>query len=79
MYTVAARGRPGPKPGKEFLEGNYAPIAEELFTEDLVVEAGALPEQLEGIYLRYVRVEVEDGEGGKGLGFWAEGRVCMCH
>ena len=52
LFTLAVRSRGGEVPGKEFLEGNYAPVREEVESEALEVEFGFIPKALEGMYLR---------------------------
>jgi len=50
FYKLVAKARPD-KPGEGFLKGNYGPVRDELF-EDVKVEKGEIPSELEGAYVR---------------------------
>ncbi|KIY93328.1 carotenoid cleavage dioxygenase, partial [Monoraphidium neglectum] len=54
MIRGRIRGHPPPPQayGEVFLEGNFAPVAEERFNKDLEVLEGAVPAELEGAFLR---------------------------
>ncbi|KXZ51784.1 hypothetical protein GPECTOR_11g228 [Gonium pectorale] len=52
FYDSIARASRPSMSGKAYLSGNFAPVDEELFEEELQVENGELPEGLEGVYVR---------------------------
>ncbi len=51
LQVRIAKGRKH-KAGKPFLSGNYAPVRDEAFAEALAVEEGAMPQELDGVFLR---------------------------
>ncbi|KAG1673746.1 hypothetical protein FOA52_002315 [Chlamydomonas sp. UWO 241] len=49
---MAQYGRPAPRSGDKYLCGNFAPVSGEVVSCDAIVEQGAIPKDLEGVYLR---------------------------
>ncbi|GFR51519.1 hypothetical protein Agub_g13935 [Astrephomene gubernaculifera] len=52
VYDRVAKSGRNPLPGKAYLTGNFAPVDDELFSEDLPVVEGKLPPGLDGCYVR---------------------------